>query len=138
MKTREKSVIVEFTDNGRFRRYTFPIVNNEGELMTHRLERLLAGKVNLGERERSRDIHFVGISWHEPCILLEDLNHECSKLMEEIVILEGHLDLTKLIKPQAIPCGSVNDKITFLIRQQLTLRRKLKRKLREAKAKDEA
>ena len=58
--------------------------------------------------------------------------------MEEIVSLEGHLDLTKLIKPQAIPCGSVNDKITFLVRRQLTLRRKLKRKLREAKAKDEA
>ena len=135
MKTREKSVIVEFTDNGRFRRYTFPIVNKEGELMTHRLERLLAGKVNLGERERLRDIHYVGINWHEPCILLEDLNQECSRLMEEIVSLEGHLDLSKLIKPQAIPCGSVNDKISFLVRRQLTLRRKLKRKLNEAKNK---
>ncbi len=135
MKTREKSVIVEFTDNGRFKRYVFPIINKDGELMTHRLERLLAGKVNLGERERLRDIHFVGISWHEPCILLEDLNQECSRLMEEIVNLEGHLDLTELIKPQAIPCGSVNDKISFLVRRQLTLRRKLKRKLNEAKKK---
>ena len=103
--------------------------------MTHRLERLLAGKVNLGERERLRDIHYVGINWHEPCILLEDLNQECSRLMEEIVSLEGHLDLSKLIKPQAIPCGSINDKISFLVRRQLTLRRKLKRKLNDAKNK---
>jgi len=135
MKTREKSVIVEITDNGKFKRYAFPIATKNGDLMTHRLERLLAGKINLGERERTRDIHFVGLKWSEPYILLEDLDQECARLTSEILELEGHLDYSKLIKPAAIPHSSVNEKITFLVRRQLTLRRKLKHKLAEAQAK---
>ena len=45
MKTREKNVIVEITDNGRVRRRSYPIADENGNLMTNRLRRLIAGKL---------------------------------------------------------------------------------------------
>ena len=71
MKTREKNVIVEITDNGRVRRRSYPIADENGNLMTNRLRRLIAGKLGHSYNDEGHSIHFVGMVWNKPYTILQ-------------------------------------------------------------------
>ncbi len=137
MKTREKSVIVVVSDDGRMKRFVYPIATKEGELMTRRLRRLLAGKINCSGAERVRDIHFIGMEWYEPYTILNELRDDCTRLQNEILAIDEHADLSDplgLIEQKHHRYYNNDDRISHLIRHQLDTRRRLQRRLREVKA----
>lgn len=130
MRTVEKSVIVEVTENGREKRLLYPIVSSDNELMTHRLNRLLAGKLgHSGADGVRREIHFVGMVWRKPYTLLQELVQDRVLLQKKLIELEGHDKLTDT-PPIAIPERASHSKITTLTQNELHLRDELKRRIK--------
>ena len=130
MKTVERSVVVEISENGRAKWLIYPIMSDRGELMTHRLRRLLAGKLGYSGGDGLRkDIHFVGMVWKKPYTLLQELVRDRVKLQQKLIQLEGHDKLTDF-PPTTIPDRASHGKITTLVQNELRLRDDLKRRLR--------
>lgn len=133
MTTTEQSVIVEITDNGKLKRHVYPIVNGDGELMTHRLRRLLAGKIGhkqgdyYGERHK---VHFVGLVWRPPYQLLQDILQDRIRLQHELVMLEGDSELARM-PPTVIPDKETDTKVTTLVLRELKNRTAIKARIRE-------
>lgn len=63
MKTREKSVIVVVSDDGRMKRFVYPIAAKEGELMTRRLKPLA----------KSRNLRHVNVLHLEDFLLQKQI-----------------------------------------------------------------
>ena len=61
MKTKERNVIVEVKvgESKRHRRISYPITDGDGNLMTNRLRRLIAGKLGRSESEEEREIQGI-------------------------------------------------------------------------------
>lgn len=134
MKTKQKSVIVVVSEDGIIRRRIYPIATRSGELMTRRLKRILAGNISANGAERSSDIHFVEVEWHEPYSILNELRDDCSRLIDEIVAVTGVVDLSDFSGPtRRKPFRNNNERISFLIDSQLKLRRRLQKMLHEAR-----
>lgn len=133
MKTDERSVVVEITENGRAKRLIYPIATDDGELMTHRLKRLLSGKLGAsGDDGTKRDIHFVGMVWRKPYPLLQEIMHDRLELQKELIQLgDGH-KLTR-IPPVTIPEKASNGNISALLQKELKLRESLKRRIKRFK-----
>lgn len=129
MKTKERSVVVEVKEGGKLKRLVFPIACENGELMTHRLDRLMAGKISGGSDGVRRDTHFVGVVWKPPYSLLQELTQDRVKMQQKLVELVGHDKLTD-IPPSFIPERANQTKITTLMQKELRLRRELKRRIK--------
>ena len=130
MKTSEKSVVVEITENGREKRLLYPIACDADELMTHRLRRLISGKIGCtGADGVRRDIHFVGMVWRRPYRILQELVQDRIMLQQKLIELEGHDKLTDT-PPIIIPDRANHQKITTLVQNELHLRDELKRRIK--------
>lgn len=141
MKTSEKTVVVAVLDNGKSKRHVYPIATDDGELMASRLSHLLQGRLG---RSHSDDesgpeghvIHFVGMVWKAPYTLLQEILQDRLSLQRDLLIREGHTDLTD-IAPIVIPEKASSGKITTLMQSELKLRRTLKKRLRALDAAEE-
>ena len=132
MKTEVEYLAVDVTENGKLVRRSYPIVNSEGNIMTHRLRRLLAGKLGDSQNDMMAvNVHFIGAVWHPPYTILQRLAQERRSLQDSLLILEGHNELTDYPAP-IVPAFASNDKITRLVQEELKLRRKLQERLRNA------
>ena len=133
MKTDERSVVVETTENGRAKRLVYPIVTDDGELMTHRLRRLLSGKLGAsgGDGVR-REIHFVGMVWRKPYPLLQEILQDRLALQRELIELGDTGKLTR-VPPITIPERASNGNITTLMQKEMKLRDSLKRRIKRFK-----
>lgn len=130
MKTVERNVVVEISENGRAKRLIYPIVSDNGELMTHRLRRLLAGKLGYSGGDGLRkDVHFVGMVWKKPYTLLQELTGDRVKMQQKLAKLEGHDKLTDF-PPTIVPDRASQGRISTLVQNELHLRDELKRRLR--------
>lgn len=133
MKTTERNVIVEITDNGKLKRHVYSIATGDGELMTHRLKRLLSGKIGhkrgdfYGERY---EIHFMGLVWAPPYRLLQEVLQDRIRLQRELFSLEGESELTQ-ISPAPIPEKASDTKISTLLLRELDYRASIKARIRE-------
>ena len=132
MKTRAKSVVVEVTDNGRLTRRRYPIADKDGNLMTNRLRRLITGKLGRSDYEDERNIHFVGMVWDKPYIILNELMAERLLLQSEL-ILRGYHGALVLVAPRSVPESASDDTITNLVLHELKLHDKIKNRLRQLK-----
>ena len=131
LKTTVNEVIVEVSEGGRMKKFRFPIRDEDGELMTHRLKRLLDGRIS------SRyscgpvsDRHFVGMVWESPYTILREFIEERRRLQAQLNQLEGRNGL--VFEPEIV-CGQTvsNDLITRMIRNELKLRDSLRKRIRE-------
>ena len=120
-------VIVEMAEKGRHKRYAFPIMTEDGTLMTHRLRRLMMGKCG-SRRSDGNEVeqHFVGMVWKPPYTVLQTLLDERSDLQEELLIREGHNELTDVPLPEVPSKRIPNDEMTCLVSYELKLRKALK------------
>ena len=132
MKTDERSVVVEVTENGRSKRLVYPIATDDGELMTHRLKRLLAGKLGSsdGGDGIKRDIHYVGMVWRKPYVLLQEILQDRLRLQRELIELGDGNKLTR-VPPTTIPEKTSSTNVTKLIQKELRLRKAMKQRLTE-------
>ncbi len=131
MKHEVEKLIVEVTENDRPVRRSYPIVNSEGKVMTHRLQRLLAGK--LGDSQNNQlavNVHFVGAVWSPPYTVLQKLIAERRALQDSLLIREGHSDLSDMFFPK-VPDKASNDEITRLVLLELKARKEIQRRLRK-------
>lgn len=137
MKTTVKSVEVELIDDGRrvVRRYS--IATKSGELMTHRLEKILNGNVIRNHEERLdahygdwHEIQFIGMVWQPPYQLLREIAEDRTGLQRELFSMEGASDLTEY-PTLDVPMKECSCKISELILTELNLRKKLKTRLAE-------
>lgn len=122
LKTTEKTVIVAITDNGEPKRHVYPIATADGELMTHRLSRLLDGKLGHCRNdfyEEWHDIRFVGLVWEKPYRLLEEIAMDRQKLEQELVEL-GWMSSALSVR---IPEDATDKQISAMIRTELETRR---------------
>lgn len=133
MKTREKNVIVEITDNGRVRRRSYPIADENGNLMTNRLRRLISGKLGHSYSDEGRSIHFVGMVWNKPYIILQELVAERMALQRTLMLLGDQSNLA-LAKPRPIPTSASHEIITTLVLKELKLRDKMKVRINQLRA----
>ena len=133
MKTDERNVVVEVTENGRAKRLIYPIATDDGELMTHRLKRLIAGKLGASDGDGGkREIHFVGMIWRKPYPLLQEILNDRLELQKELIELGDGNKLTR-IPPITIPEKASNGNITTLLQKELKLRDSLKRRIKRFK-----
>ena len=128
LKTEVEKLVVEVTEDGKRARKSYPIVNNNGEVMAHRLSRLLAGK--LGGSNMDTVVHFVGAVLSPPYTVLQMLIAERHSLQDSLLILEGHSELTDMDFPR-VPTSAPNDEITRLVLQELRRRKMLKKRLKQ-------
>ena len=121
MKDKVETAIIEVTEDGRHKRYAFPIVTASGKLMTHRLRRLLNGKFgSFSSNGHTVTQHFVGMVWKPPYTVLELLIQERRALQDELLRIEGHNEDTDA-PPTIIPKRATNDEITRLVSYELKL-----------------
>ena len=137
MKTTVKTVTVELIDDGHRTFRTYSIVTKNGILMTHRLEKLLAGNVIRHHEERLdshygewHDVQFVGMVWQPPYKLLREISDDRKELQRELFNMTGSCDLTDY-PTLDVPMKECSHKITELIQTELRLRKQLKARLRE-------
>ena len=126
-------MIVEITDNGRRKRHVYPI-SDHGELMTHRLRRLLNGRLGhiRGDYYTERhEICFVGLVWQSPYVLLREITQDRLRLQEELMELEGPSWLTEIL-PIVVPDKASDAKISALMLQELGNRAEIKARIQEA------
>lgn len=137
MKTTVETVDVELIDDGHrtIRRYF--IATKNGILMTHRLEKLLNGGVIRRHEERLdahygdwHDIQSIGMVWQPPYQLLREIAENRKELQRELFQMEGLTDLTEY-PTLDIPMKECSHEISELIKVELSLRKKLKARLRE-------
>lgn len=131
MKTTVKSVIVEVMDGGRLKRHIYPIATSDGELMTHRLERLLKGKLGHGRVTtygEPRDIHYVGMVWYAPYTLLEELVQDRLKLQQKLQESGGE-SLAANLPIAKVPDGESCHRVTELMLRELKYRRQIKTRI---------
>ena len=130
MKTSEKSVVVEVEIGGKVVRHAYPIVTKNGELMTHRLKRLMAGNVGRprGPHGEHDDAHFVGMIWKPPYSLLQEILRDRMELQDKLRELEGKSNFTEA-EPAVIPDRAENGKITTMIQDELRFRGILKARI---------
>ena len=131
MKTSEHSVIVDLTSNGNVRRCSFPIVTKDGELMTHRLDRLLIGKISHSCEDGvpKNDIHFVGIVWRRPFNLLNEVMRDRRALQIKL----QHLCYTDPLVEIPLPYVSMSASssiVSMTLQSELALREKLKKQIK--------
>lgn len=132
LKTTEKTVIVAITDNGELKRHIYPIATADGELMTHRLRRLLDGKIGHcinDYYEEWHDIRFVGLVWQKPYRLLEEIAQDRQRLQKEL----HALDSWWAVMPVEIPEDATNGQISVMIRDELDDRKLYKSQIEEIK-----
>ena len=140
MKTTVKTVTVEITDNGKRKYLTFSIATKDGDLMTNRLKKLLAGKISYcGNIWRDghgifvdpiRDVHFVGMVWRPPYQLLQELIADRIQLQRELYKLEGKSELTN-IQGVVTPKTVTSDVITEFVLDEIRTRELVKKRIRE-------
>ena len=131
MKTTVKSVIVEVMDGGKLKRHIYPIVTSDGELMTHRLERLLKGKLGHGRVAtygEPRDIHYVGMVWYAPYMLLEELVQDRLKLQQKLQESGDESPVANLPITE-VPDGESCHRVTELMLRELRYRRQIKARI---------
>lgn len=134
MKDEVETAVIEVTEDGRHRRYSFPVVTESGKLMTHRLRRLLDGK--FGSHSSNGQVvvqHFVGMVWNPPYGVLELLIRERRALQDELLLIEGHNEDTDT-PLTIIPERAANDEITRLVRHELKLHKKFSARINQHKA----
>lgn len=131
LKTTEKTVIVEFRDNGKLKRHTWPIATANGDLMLNRLSRLLDGKIGHGINDfygEWHDIEYVGMIWPRPCRLLEEIRQSRLKLERELAEL---LDKDEYFSESVwTPPNALDDQISDAIKREISLRKKAKAQIR--------
>ena len=131
LKTTVEEVIVEVTVNGRKRRLVFPIKNKDGELMTHRLKRLMRGRFSSGNNGgQDVEFHFVGMVWRPPYTLLRELYEENCALRNELMGMDGSGHLV-VAEPPAIPKHVPHDAVTQMIQKELKLYDGLRRRIKD-------
>lgn len=130
MKTSEKTVVVEVKVAGRVVRHTYPIATENGDLMTHRLKRLMAGHVghSRNPHDAYEDVHFIGMIWRPPYQLLQEISHDRLDLQDQLRACEGKSNFTEA-EPAEIPDKAENGKITTMIQDELKMRGLLKARL---------
>ena len=142
MRTSEECVVAEIESNGRTYERKFYIATKNGELMTRRLRRLLAGSISHYYDQRNRErvyFHFVGMIWRPPYRLLQEIVQDRLSLQTELAGLvvntadAADLNLNGLLRelPTPIPEKAPHDKITTLMQHELELRRELDSKIKE-------
>lgn len=130
MKTTVEKAIVEVSVNDRNRRYSFPIRNKDGELMTHRLKRLMGGKLSTRHcNGPDTEPHFIGMVWKPPYTLLKELRDERCALTNQLMRLDGH-DRIRIAEPPLVPRKASDDAITRMVREELELYYEVKWKIR--------
>lgn len=131
MKTSEKSVIVEVEVGGKIMRHIYPIVTGNGDLMTHRLKRLMAGRVGhpRSPHDGYEEAHFMGMVWKPPYQILQEILRDRIDLQSQLLAVEGKNNFTE-IEPIKIPKKAENGKITTLVQEELKLRGILKARLK--------
>lgn len=130
MKTSEETVVVEVKIDGKVVRHTYPIATDDGELMTHRLKRLMAGKVGhpSGPHSSCEEAHFIGMIWKPPYQILQEILRDRMALQDELRACEGKSNFTEA-EPIVIPDRADSGKITTMIQDELKLRGILKARL---------
>lgn len=142
MKTSEKYVVAQIETNGQVTERKFYIYGKDGVLMTHRLRRLLEGKIQHYYDEEHREtvyFHFVGMVWRPPYRLLQEIVQDRLLLQADLAGLAtsgalSHIaELDGLLRelPTPIPEKAPSDDITRLMRHELDLRHRLNIKIRE-------
>ena len=130
MKTTVKEVIVEVKEGSQVRRHTFPIVSKDGDLMTHRLKRLMDGKLSTRHSNGpDSEQHFIGMVWRPPYTLLHELHEENQALKGKLVHLDGCDNLVVAESPR-IPRRVPYDTITQMVRDELKLYYSLRRRIK--------
>lgn len=132
MKTSEHSVIVDLKCNGSLRRCSFPIVTKDGELMTHRLDWLLKGKIPHSHEDGvpKHDVHFVGIVWHKPFNLLNEVMRDRRALQIKLQRLCYSDPLVEIPLPYVSTSAS-NSIVSMTLQKELALREKLKKQIKK-------
>ena len=132
MKTSEHSVIVDLTSNGSLRRCSFPIATKDGELMTHRLERLLKGKIGHSciDGIAKNDVHFVGIVWRKPFNLLNEVMRDRRALQIQLQRLCYSDPLVEIPLPY-VSMSATDTIVSMTLQRELALREKLKKQIKK-------
>ncbi len=139
MKTTQKSVTVEVMDGGKMKRYVFPIVTSDGDLMTHRLRRLMAGKIGHGHSaacSEQRDVRYLGMIWRPPYTLLQEIVWDRLRLQHDLSQLGDASELAEM-PITVIPDRAPNDEITSLTLRELRARTRMKVRINELSQKKE-
>ena len=130
MKTTVEKVIVEVSENDRNRRYSFPIRDKNNELMTHRLKRLMDGKLSTRHSNGpDTEPHFIGMVWKPPYTLLQELCEENRALKSKLIHMDGCGHLV-VAEPPVVPRRASHDTITQMVRDELKLYYSLRRRIK--------
>lgn len=132
MQTREKKVVVKILKDGVLEERSYPI-NDKGELMTTRLWRLVNGGYGQSETDIGCNIEFVGLAWEKPYTLFYELLAERLGLQRELLKL-GDRSRLPLAKPRKVPRKASDDVVTKMIKTELELRRKMKKRINALRA----
>ena len=130
LKTTVEKAIVEVSENDRNRRYSFPIRNKDGELMTHRLKRLMGGKLSTRHcNGPDMEPHFIEMVWKPPYTLLQELRTENRALKSKLIHMDGCGHLV-IAEPPMVPKRARHDVITQMVRDELKLYYSLRRRIK--------
>ena len=132
MKTSEHNVIVDLKSNGSLRRCSFPIATKDGELMTHRLDRLLKGKISHSCEDGvpKSDVHFVGIVWHRPFNLLNEVMRDRRALQIKLRRLCYTDPLIDIPLPY-VSMSATSNIVSMTLQSELALREMLKKQIKK-------
>ena len=144
MKTSEKYVVAQIETNGRVTERKFYIRGKDGVLMTHRLHRLLEGRVQHYYDEEHREtvyFHFVGMVWRPPYTILHEVLQDRLFRQTKLAGIVANYPLSTAVEldgmlselPTIIPERAPNDEISSAIRHELDLRHRLGIKIKEIK-----
>ena len=139
MRTSEKFVVAHISVNGRTETHRFPISTANGELMTHRLKRLVAGgSIHCRDSDghmMSSDI--VEMVWRPPYVLFQEILRDRLWLQARLTGMaagspqDEQTNCLMRELPTPIPESADSSAISTLIARELRLRKQLKQKLQK-------